>query len=58
MTFQTNSAFKPRMIGAVPVLEIDNPFAKAMISCRRAGFKLSAKRSGEGPLAEPASGYG
>ncbi|WP_051786457.1 D-hexose-6-phosphate mutarotase [Endozoicomonas numazuensis] len=32
MTFQTDSAIKPRIMGALPVLEIENRFAKAMVS--------------------------
>ncbi|WP_252176452.1 D-hexose-6-phosphate mutarotase [Endozoicomonas sp. 4G] len=32
MTVRMNSATKPGVMGAVPVLEIDNPFAKATIS--------------------------
>ncbi|WP_422132940.1 MULTISPECIES: D-hexose-6-phosphate mutarotase [unclassified Endozoicomonas] len=61
MTFQTNSAFKPRMIGAVPVLEIDNPFAKAMISLQ-GGQVLSYQPKGQekvlwmSPLADMVEG--
>ena len=61
MTFQTDSAIKPRMMGAVPVLEIDNGFAKAMISLQ-GGQVLSYQPKGQekvlwmSPLADMSEG--
>ncbi|WP_257274537.1 D-hexose-6-phosphate mutarotase [Endozoicomonas sp. SESOKO4] len=61
MTFQTNSAIKPRMMGSVPVLEIDNPFANAMISLQ-GGQVLSYQPKGQekvlwmSPLADMTEG--
>ncbi|WP_062268581.1 D-hexose-6-phosphate mutarotase [Endozoicomonas arenosclerae] len=61
MTFQTDPAIKPRMMGAVPVLEIENRFAKAMISLQ-GGQVMSYQPQGQekvlwmSPLADMSEG--